>query len=75
MRPIPTRSVSEEPLRNPNPKRKRGTISQVPHLRIGLGLVVLTLPFALAVNLTKVRPTTGLGRFQYCHSRYALHGI
>ncbi len=23
-------------LENPNPKRKRGTISQVPHLRIGL---------------------------------------
>ena len=26
----------------PNPKRKRGTISQVPHLRIGLWLVVFT---------------------------------
>ena len=31
----------------PNPKRKRGTISQVPHLRIGLGLVVFTSPLAL----------------------------
>ncbi len=31
-------------LENPNPKRKRGTISPVPHLRIGLGLVVFTSP-------------------------------
>ena len=31
-------------LENPNPKRKRGIISPVPHLRIGLGLVVFTSP-------------------------------
>ena len=33
-------------LEYPNPMRKRGTIPQVPHLRIGLGLVVFTSPLA-----------------------------
>ncbi len=31
-------------LENPNPKRKRWTISPVPHLRIGLVWVVFTSP-------------------------------
>ena len=30
----------------PNPKCKQGTISQVPHLRIGLGLVIFMSPLA-----------------------------
>ena len=33
----------------PNPARERGTILQVPHLRIGLRLVVLTSPLAFAI--------------------------
>ena len=35
-------------MQYPNPKRKRGTILLVPRLRIGLSLIVFSLP--LAVN-------------------------
>ncbi len=37
-------------LEYPNPTRKRGTIPQVPHLRIGLGLVVFTSLLAQEQN-------------------------
>ena len=41
--------------RNGNPKRKQWTVSQVPHLRIGLSLVVCQLFQRISVGCARLR--------------------